>query len=398
MSGKPNHLHSDVAIVGGGIIGSSIAYFLAANEDFDGSVIVIEKDPTYAGGCTARSVGSIRQQFSTPENVRISRFGFDFISNAATLLQVNDCGPDINLVRSAYLILASADGLTQLQSAYETQRGCGADTELLEESDLSRTFPWLNTDGVVAGCRGIRDEGWFDPYSLLTAFKNKSLSLGVHYVQDLAVTVRQQSNRVTEIQLASGRQVKCGSIVNAAGAESGKFAQSSGIHLPVSPRKRCVFVFRSSDPVEDLPLLADPAGFYVRPEGDCYICGWTPPENAPDPVDESLDVDYEIFEESLWPNLARRIPQFETIRMTRAWAGHYDFNSFDQNGIIGTHPEVPNYLMATGFSGHGLQQAPAVGRALSELLVYGRYISLDLSNLGYERILTNTRYAESAII
>ena len=393
-----NHLTCDVVVVGGGIIGSAIAYFLASNSDFGGSVIVIEKDPTYANCSTARSVGSIRQQFSTPENIRISKFGFEFLSNASTVLRVNEIKPDINLVHSSYLILASAEGLTQLQSAHKTQRDCGASVDFLDKSSLSRKFSWLNTDGIAAACQGIRNEGWFDPYSLLTALKNKSLSLGVHYLEDEAISVRRQSNRVTKIELASRQTVVCGSIVNAAGPASGKFAEKLGIHLPVSPRKRCVFVFKSSEPVDDLPLVADPAGIYVRPEGDCYICGWTPSEHDPDPVDDSLDVDYEIFEDILWPKLAHRIPRFEAVRMIRAWAGHYDFNSFDQNGIIGAHPGIPNYFMATGFSGHGVQQAPAVGRAISELLIYGRYVSLDLSRLGYERVLAETRYAESNII
>ncbi len=398
MNNSEHSLSYDIVIVGGGIIGSAIAYFLSSNPDFDGSVAVIEKDSTYSDGSTARSLGSIRQQFSTPENIRISQYSFGFLRNAGAELQVHDTTPDINLIESSYLILATDEGLEQLNSAHQIQLECRAPVELLSGEALSRKYPWLNTDGIAAGCQGSQNEGWFDPYSMLIALKNKSLSLGVRYVEDEAIAVRQRNSLVTEVQLASGTNVNCGSMVNAAGALSGKFAALSGIPLPVSPRKRCVFSFRSAEAIDDLPLLVDPAGFYVRPEGDGYLCGWTPSKNDPDPDDHSLEVDYEIFDDILWPLLAHRIPRFEAIRLNRAWAGHYDYNTLDQNGIVGRHPEISNYFIATGFSGHGVQQAPAVGRAISELMIYGRYVSIDLTNLGYERVLSNSKYSEHNII
>ena len=398
MKFDTDSLYADVAIVGGGVMGSAIAFFIASSSDFEGTIVVIEKDLTYSDSSTARSLGSIRQQFSTPENVNISKFSFQFLSEAGPLLRVEDSEPEINLIKSSYLILASTAGLEQLKAAHSTQLNCDVDVKLFDKQELSEKFPWLNTDDIEAGCQGVRDEGWFDPYSLLTALKKKAQSLGVRYMEDEVASIGHQSNRISSVELKSQNTVNCGILVNAAGARSGKVAEMSGIHLPVSPRKRCVFVFKAAYPVKGLPLVADPAGIYVRPEGDCFLCGWTPSDNHPDPIDESLDVDYEIFEEILWPALAHRIPQFEAIRMTHAWAGHYDFNAFDQNGILGYHPEFSNYFMATGFSGHGIQQAPAIGRAMSELIIHGRYTTLDLSNLNYERILTNTKYEELNII
>ena len=378
-------------------MGSATAYFIASSSEFDGSVVVIEKDSSYSDSSTARSLGSYRQQFSTPENVNISKFSFQFLSEIGSILRVEDSEPDINLIRSSYLVLASAAGLSQLKAAHRTQLKCGVDVKLFDKHELSERFSWLNTEDIEAGCQGAR-EGWFDPYSLLAAFKKKAQSLGVRYIEDEVISIEQQSNRICSVNLKSQDTVNCGILVNTAGARSGEVAEMSGVYLPVSPRKRSVFVFKSAHPIKGLPLVADPAGIYVRPEGDCFLCGWTPSENHPDPIDKSLDVDYEIFEEILWPALAHRIPQFETIRMTHAWAGHYDFNAFDQNGILGSHPEIPNYFMATGFSGHGIQQAPAIGRAMSELIIHGRYTTLDLSNMNYERILTNIKYEELNII
>ncbi len=391
-------MNSDIVIVGGGVIGSSIAYFLATNPDHSGSITVVEKDPTYVNCSTTRSLGSIRQQFSTPENVMISTFGFEFLVNSGELLEIEGERPDVNLVQSSYLILANPERVDRLRSAHHTQIECGARVRFMDSTELSERFAWLNTDGIAAGCQGIHREGWFDPYSLLMAFRKKSIALGVRYLEDEVVDVRIENDRVREVTLLSKMRISCDSMVNAAGPAAGAFASKSGVDLPVSPRKRCVFSFKAAAPVENLPLIADPAGVYVRPEGDGYLCGWTPSENDPDPVDDSLDVDYDIFEEKIWPVLAHRIPQFDTLRLQQAWAGHYDFNSFDHNAILGAHPVITNYFMATGFTGHGIQQSPAVGRAMSELITYGDYQSLDLSRLNYARIPNQTKFVEINVI
>ena len=379
-------------------MGSSIAYFLASNSDYDGSIAVVEKDFTYSACATTRSVGSIRQQFSTPENVLISQFGYEFLSNADEFLKVGDDSPDISLFRSAYLLLATHAGQDELRRGHDVQTGCGTQVEYLDAASLARTFHWLNVEDLAAGCRGLQGEGWFDPYSLLIALKKKAISLGVRYIEDEVMHVHLKSNRITGADLKSYGHLRCKSIVNAAGPYAGDLALQAGISLPVSPRRRNVFVFHSRARIEDMPLLVDPAGFYVRPEGEYYLCGYSPSNHEEDPIDYTLDVDHELFDDLIWPKLAHRIPQFETLRVVNSWAGHYDYNSFDQNGIVGVHPEFSNYYFANGFSGHGLQQAPAIGRAISELVVDGQYKSLDLTRLGYERILAEKKYGESVII
>ena len=167
----------------------------------------------------------------------------------------------------------------------------------------------------------------------------------------------------------------------------GRLRRWPGIALPVEPRKRSVFVFEARDKFPDMPLIVDPTGIYVRPEGSVYITGGADPDDADGPADpQDFEPDWPLFEEIIWPVLATRIPAFEAIKATRAWAGHYDYNTLDQNAVIGPHPEVANFIFANGFSGHGLQQAPAVGNALAELIVHGAYRTVDCSAFGYERI------------
>ncbi|WP_292544660.1 FAD-binding oxidoreductase, partial [Mesorhizobium sp.] len=173
----------------------------------------------------------------------------------------------------------------------------------------------------------------------------------------------------------------------------------AGLVLPVEPRKRNVFVFEAREKYADMPLLVDPSGIYVRPEGSVYLTGGAEPEegdHAPDPAD--FDVNWPLFEEVIWPTLATRIPAFEAIKPTRAWVGHYDYNTLDQNAVIGPHPEVENFLFANGFSGHGLQQAPAVGKALSELIVHGGYRTVDCSAFGYSRVAEGRAFRELNVI
>ncbi len=389
---------STTLIAGGGIIGSAIAYFLSALPGFDGEVIVVERDFSYEDCSTTRSVGSIRQQFSTKENIQISQFGFKFLENVHRYLHWGNRDPDIGLVHSSYLLLSSPAGLEDLRYSNELQSSLGAEVDLLDVYSLNKKFPWLSTEGLAAAGQGLSKEGWFDAYSLLVALKRTAITLGVTYLPDEVVATHCTKNRVMSVELRDLGLTICDNFVNAAGPYAGKLAGQAGVHLPVSPKRRNVFVFESPAEIDNMPLVVDPSGFYVRPEGDYFITGYSPAPDEYDPDDDSLEVDHELFENKIWPRLANRIPQFEKLRVRSAWAGHYDYNSFDQNGIVGRHPDIQNYYFANGFSGHGLQQAPAVGLAIAELILYGKYYSLNLENLGYERILENRKYSEKVII
>ena len=397
MDSMEDRISTDVLVAGGGIMGSSTAYFLVANPNFNGSVTVVEKDPAYQACSTTRSVGSIRQQFSSADNVKASRFGWEFISNVSTTLKVNTTVPDVSLIPACYLILGEQQDWGELQHNHEIQTEVDARVELLNATMLNHYYPWLNTDGIAGGSRGLECEGWFDPYSLLNALRKKAIDLGAVYLNDEVVSVKRDTSCIKSVTLRSGNSIDCGALVNAAGPYAGDFATLAGIWLPVGPRKRNVFVLHCRETIKEMPMVIDISGFYVRPEGEYYLCGISP-TSLPDPKTYSLEVDYSIFDQLVWPLLANRIPAFESVRVVNAWAGHYDYNEFDMNGIVGAHPEISNYYFANGFSGHGLQQAPAVGRGLSELLTFGEYRSLDLSRLSYARILNEQSYAEKIII
>ena len=387
----------DVVIVGGGVIGSAIAYFLAGRSEFKGSVAVIEKDPTYEAAATPRSAGGIRQQFSTPENIQMSLFGAAFIKNVGEHLAVDDEVVELPFVEWGYLFLATPAGFEALRTNHMTQTSLGAQVALLTPSELKPRFPWLNVDDLAGGCYGLANEGWTDPYGLLQAFRRKARSLGVTYLTDEVMGLERAGDRVAGVTLRNGGKVGCGAVVNAAGYRAHEIARMIGIEIPVRPRKRMVYVFDCRDKPERAPLTIDPSGVWFRPEGASFIGGISPPE-AEDPDATDFEIDYRLYEDVVWPTLAHRIPAFEAIKLVRAWVGHYDYNTFDQNVIIGRHPALANVYFANGFSGHGLQQSPAVGRAISELIAYGEYRTLDLSRFGFERVLRNQPILELNVV
>ncbi len=387
----------DVAIVGGGVIGSAIAYFLAADPGFRGSVAVIEKDPTYETAATPRSAGGIRQQFSTPENIQMSAFGARFVKSIGEYLSVDGEAAQLPFVEWGYLFLATPAGLEVLQRNHRQQAALGANVALLASGELRERFSWLNVEDLAAGCYGLANEGWTDPYGLLQAFRRKARALGVAYLADEVVEVKRAGSRVTGVILRQGGPLACGAVVNAAGYHAHKLAAAAGIELPIRPRKRIVYVFDCRDKPAKAPLLIDPTGVWCRPEGANYIGGISPAEEE-DPDCTDFEIDYRLYEEVIWPTLAHRIPAFEAIKLVRAWAGHYDYNTLDQNAILGPHPEVRNFYFANGFSGHGLQQSPAVGRATAEHIVHGGYRSIDLTRFGYERVLRNEPIFELNVV
>lgn len=385
---------SNVVIVGGGVIGSAIAYFLISNPRFSGTITVIERDFTYVNASSALSASSIRQQFSCPINIAISQFGIDFLRNIERHLAVDGETPDLALTEHGYLYLATQAGAEILRENHATQKAHNVDAALLDPAALKAKFPWLSVDDLTLGSLGLSGEGWFDGYGLLMAFRQKARSLGVKYVQGEAQGFTIGNGRVSSVRLADGSEFPCDWAVNAAGAWAKPLIDPTGFHLPVHGRKRCVYVFSSPAKTPDCPLVIDPSGLWFRPEGQYWICGLSPENDVDDPP---LDVDYELFDQA-WLTLAQRVPEFEAIRLQRAWAGYYEYNTFDHNAILGPHPELPNLLFANGFSGHGLQQAPAVGRGLAELIIDGAYTSLDLSPLSVQRLLDNRPLLERNVI
>ncbi len=393
-------IRADVVIVGGGAIGSAIAYFLAADSTFDGQVAVVERDPSYRRASSALSASSIRQQFSTPENIRMSLFGIEFMRGIQRYLTVD--GPaggalDIGLREGGYLYLASAERVADLREIHAIQVAESADVVLLTPVELAGRFPWLALDGVGLGSLGVHGEGWFDGYALMSALRRKARSLGAVYRAAEAVGVRVVDGRVQGVELGDGTAIDCDVLVNAAGPWAAAVAAMAGVSLPVEARRRSVFGFDAQVALPDCPLIIDTSGAWFRPEGASFI-GAISPALDDDLADLPLVVDQREFEERLWPTLAARVPAFDSIRVTNAWAGYYEVNTFDRNAILGPHPEIANLLFANGFSGHGIQQAPAVGRAIAELIIHGEYMTLDLSVFAYGRMSAGRPIVERNVI
>ncbi|MDF1721288.1 MAG: FAD-binding oxidoreductase [Minwuia sp.] len=390
---------TDIAIIGGGIVGSSVAWWLKGHFQFPGSVTVIEPDPTYADGATSRSLGSIRQQFSTPENIMLSRFGLNFTRDIAEWIDLPaDTMPDVQFHAGHYLLLATDAGADALQANVRVQQGIDAPVALLSPNDVRDRFPWINTADISCAALGLRDEGWVDPYALLQTFRRAARAAEVTYVQDRVSGITRDDHRITAMTLGDGSRLTVGAVVNATGPWAGAVAALAGIDLPVVPRKRTVFHVTTPTPPADPVLIVDPSGVYVRPEGNGFLTGSSPLPGAPDPDGGTLDPDYDQFEGVCWPALAHRSPAFEALRMTSAWGGFYDYNTFDQNAVLGPHADISNFYFANGFSGHGVQQAPAVGRALAEWLLQGRSISLPLDLFRHVRIAAGQPVVERGII
>ena len=385
----------DVVIIGGAIVGSSIAYYLR-EEGFSGSIALVERDPQFSHSATTLSCASIRQQFSIPENIRLSQFTLALFRR---LEEEFGAGSDIGFREKGYLILAGENGLPIIKQNHAVQEAEGADIVLEGPSALQKRFAWLSTDGIAAGAFGRTGEGWFDAHAMLMLFRKALRSRNVDFITAEVTVIDRVGDRTTTVLLDNGERLEAGIVVNAAGPNAGKVAAMASLVLPIEPRKRSVFVFEARDRFDDMPLLVDPSGVYVRPEGAMYITGGAESEDgeaAADPAD--FEPDWALFEEVIWPTLAARIPAFEAIKPGRAWAGHYDFNTLDQNAVVGPHPEVGNFIFANGFSGHGLQQAPAVGKALAELIVHGGYRSVDCSAFGYSRVAEGRAFRELNVI
>ncbi len=372
-------LSADVAIVGGGIMGSALAFWIT-RYDPRCTVVVVERDTSYATASSALSAAGIRQQYTTEINVRISQASIEFLRDADRHLDRSSSS--LGLCEAGYLYLATPAGAERLQASWRRQRALGVDVARLDRADLAARFPWLATDDLALGTLGLRGEGWFDGPGLLAAFASQARAQGVRYLRGEAVGFTGSGPQLDGVRLADGRVIRSAAIVNAAGPWARTVARWAGIELPVSARRRTVYVIDCPTRLTALPLVIDPSGFWIRPEGERYLAGYPP---TPDVDGAPLEPDCSGFESVLWPALATRIPAFESARLGGAWAGYYEMNDFDQNGLLGTLPDQPRLWFINGFSGHGMQQAPIVARGLAERILFDRYRTLDLSALDVTR-------------
>ncbi|NKC12063.1 MAG: FAD-dependent oxidoreductase [Gammaproteobacteria bacterium] len=399
LSSEPRHASYDVIIVGGAMIGSSSAWWLSANPDFNGRVLVVEKDPSYQWCSTAHTNSCIRQQFSNETNVRISQFGAEFIKSFRERLGGDPEVPHIVLQSYGYMYLADNEAFAAMLRANQTtQAACGGATRIMTPDEIAAAYPFYNLDGIVCGSHNPVDEGYFDGATMFDWWRRKARQNGVEYLANEVTGINRHGDRVASVTLRSGEIIAAGHVVNASGPRAAVTARMAGLYIPVEPRRRYTFIFDAQKPLDrDLPLTIDPSGVHVRTDGRYYLCGCRPDEDPAVDFDDFY-LDDSIWEEKVWPAIAHRVPAFEAVKVTNAWAGHYAYNVLDHNAIIGPHPEVANFVFVNGFSGHGFQQSPAMGRGVSEIIAYGEFRELDLTPLGYERVMRNEPLLENAVI
>jgi glycine/D-amino acid oxidase-like deaminating enzyme len=398
---EPGHPHYDVIIIGGAIMGSSTAWWLR-NLGFSGRVLVLERDPTYAQAGTTHTNSCIRQQFSTELNVRISQFGAGFVQNLRSYMGGDARVPDLRIQNFGYLYLSDNAAFSDVLRANRTvQVAAGAATRLLTPDEIAAEFPFYEVGDLDLGSINTKDEGYFDGSTVFDWFRRKAREAGVEYVADEvdAMTLSPGGDRVVSVTLRSGRVIGCGMVVNASGPRGARTAAMAGIALPIEPRRRFTWVIQAERPLDrPLPLTIDPSGVHMREVGGgTYMIGGHADHDPAADFDD-FAMDREIWQDKIWPAIATRIPAFEAVRVISEWVGHYDYNTLDQNAVTGPHPAVSNFLFLNGFSGHGLQQSPAMGRGTAEWIIHGGYRTLDLSAFHYERILAGRGIVEGAII
>ncbi len=391
----------DVVVVGGAKIGSSVAWFLSNNPDFNGSVLVVERDPSYEFSSTSHTNSCMRQQFSAEINIRISQFAAEFVRNFREQLGNDPRVPEIHFQSYGYMYLADNEAFANtLREAQALQARCGAGTKTMTADEIKRDYPFYQLDDILVGNHNLVNEGYYDGNTVFDWWKRSARENGVEYITNEVVSMSKNAtdSLVESITLATGEQIACGRVVNASGPRALLTSRMAGIEIPVEPRKRYTYIFEAEQPLDrDLPLTIDPSGVHMRSEGKYYLAG-CPPDIDPAVDYDDFVEDHSLWQDKVWPAIANRIPQFEAIKLVNSWVGHYAYNTLDQNAILGAHDKVENFIFANGFSGHGFQQAPAMGRGVAELITYGEFRSLDLSPFSYKRIANNQPFVERAVI
>ncbi|HEY6628429.1 MAG TPA: FAD-binding oxidoreductase [Acidimicrobiia bacterium] len=382
----------DVLIVGGGVMGSATAYHLMS-ADPSLTVGVIEKDASYQRASTVLSDGNVRVQFNLEENVRISQYTLEVLETFADDMATPTYRPEVGARHQGNLFMVDESGREEARVGLELQRGLSCEVEWLDMGAVAAAYPAFGSELLIGGTLGRRD-GSVDPSAVLRGFRNKAIELGAVYIDDEAASLEVADNRATGAQLRSGELARSEVVVNAAGAWAPALLTGIGVEIPVIPVMRTVYVVSTTVSTAGLPSVFLPSGLYAIPEGEAtWLMGWSQPT---DPVGfEFRPASHDRFMDLMWPELVSFFPAFDSLRVERSWAGIYDVNTLDGNAIIGEWPMIRGLYVVSGFSGHGFQQAPAVGRFLSESILQQRH-QLDLSRLGPQRILDGEPLFEHA--
>lgn len=383
----------DVVIIGGGVIAASIAYFLQSSDSFNGSVLVIETEVNNRKS----SWGGFHQQFSLPENIGMAQFAQEFLAELNRFLGIEDNPVNVHYRNNGFLFLVEDRDVPTLYSKNSLHQQHGLSVGLLDPVDLARGFPWLNSGDLAGGSLGLAGEGGLDVGMLRNAFRQKAISLGVRFQVGEIVNIVNSKDRVNKITLSNGQSICFNILINAAGTYSAKIAGLAGVSLPVESRKRQTFSFSCRAILEKIPIVVDPTGVHFRQEGNLFYAGCAS-QLKTDSNCTNADIDYDWFENHIWPVLSNRIPAFRKITMEKASSEHYACNVLDQSPVVGLHPELGNFYFANGFMGRSAQASPAVGRAVAELIIFRNYRTLDLSRFSFERLVTGKAILEHTVL
>jgi glycine/D-amino acid oxidase-like deaminating enzyme len=390
----PDSPRYDVVIVGGAIMGSSVACFLK-QRDAAIEVAVVEPDPTYEWCSTLRASGGVRVLFSCPENIEMSKFGRDFIRAFPAAMAVEGREAPVDWVQGGYLFIVPPEGMPLLEANLRIQLAHGCDVALLTPAELRARFPSMNVADLGGGVHSPGD-GWCDPNGLLQGLRRKARALGVTYLQDRAVAFDGAGALLHTVRLASGATLRAEAFVNAAGPWAAEVGAMGGMPLPIAPLRRFEHYFTAGQPIERLPYVKDLARLAFRSEGSGFSGGLV---DGDEPRGFNFDIDHDYFERVVWPAIAHRFPPFEAARCHRTWSGLYEQCELDGNPVLGNWPgHRDNFYAIGGFSGHGMMHAPAAGRAIAELIVAGRFETIDLTRFGYARIVSDQPYPEAGIV
>ncbi len=383
-------MNADVVIVGGAVMGSATAYYLARVEP-SLRVVVVEKDPSYRYSSSLLSDGNVRIQFNLEENIRISQYAMEILETFPDDMAVGSFRPDPAPKRQGNLFLTSAADEAIARQGMERQIALGCEVEWLDADEIARRYPPYAGTGFSGGTFSQND-GAVDPNAVLHGYRRKAESMGVEYVTGEVTRFLARDGAMTGVELADGSTVEAPIVMNAAGAWGTDLAATVGVDLPVLPVMRTVYVVET--PLTDtLPSVFHPNGIYLLPEHEgSFSVAWSLPD---DPVGFDFTFSRGRFDEVIWPKLVETMPAFESLRVTGGWAGLYAVNTFDGNAILGEWPDLEGLYLANGFSGHGFQQCHAVGRYIAELMT-GRAPFLDLARFGPQRIIDGDPYPEHA--
>lgn len=383
----------DILIIGGGVIGSATAFFLTGS-GIAGRVAVIEPDPLYERAATPRASGGARRLFSRPENILMSNYSIPFYESFAEHCSVDGEAPEIGWRRDGYLFIMPPEGAGILERNHALQTSLGVRVDLLDRDALQRRFPSMQVGDIGAAAHAPED-GCLEPNGALQGFRRKARSQGADYIAERVTALSVKGTAVRSVTLSSGRVLRPKAVISAAGTWSAEVAAMAGMALPVEPMQRHDHFWECRTTIEPLPFVKDLNGLGFHPWDRGYAGSVVDFDIT---AGHNWDVDHDYFQRVVWPAIAHRFPAMEELRLRESWVGHYDRNALDGNMILGNWPgRLDNFYVACGFSGHGLMHAPAVGRALMELVLHGGYRTIDLTRMGYGRVLAGEPYAEAGI-